>query len=99
MSEFLDRIRAAENDIKNANKHLKAVEKEKENKLKNMEKGLQALAADKETLELKFIWIISTTVDKFIHWTNKPLPKSLQVAMFIQRPTSSRRTESVWAVH
>ena len=53
MSEFLDRIRAAENDIKNANKHLKAVEKEKENKLKNMEKGLQALAADKETLELK----------------------------------------------
>lgn len=49
MSEFLDRIRAAENDIKNANKHLKAVEKEKENKLKNMEKGLQALAADKET--------------------------------------------------
>ena len=53
MSEFLDRIRAAENDIKNANKHLKAVEKEKENKLKNMEKGLQALAADKETLALK----------------------------------------------
>ena len=53
MSEFLDRIRAAENDIKNANKHLKAVEKEKENKLKNMEKGLQALAADKESLALK----------------------------------------------
>lgn len=52
MSDFLNRIRAAENEIKDANKHLKAVEKEKANRLKAMEKGLQTLAAEKEELEL-----------------------------------------------
>lgn len=52
MSEFLDRIHAAENDIKNANKNLKAVEKEKAKTIKAMENGLENLAAEKEALEL-----------------------------------------------